>query len=599
MASGIVKLSGGGALYGQLSWSSEADISSNSSEVTVTLQFGKSRSYEGTTGTFSGWLKIGDSEANGSKYGKIEGYWHDMFSHTVTVQHNDDGKGSVKIAGSVTGPGGTSLAGKTASGEEVITLDTIPRSASLDGAEDFTDEGKPTIRYKNDAGYGASSLTACIASQDGETVYVPYRAIPKTGTEYTFDLTEAERNALRSAIPNQKSMTVKFCLKCTIGATEYFSDLEKTFKIVNADPIFNPSITEENQDTAALTGDSGKLIRYVSNAKVASGAAAIKGASLALQEIKNGSLVIQAGAGTFTAVESGEFVFSAEDSRGNTSSTIIKRDIAEYIKLTCNVGSNAPDTDGNFLFQLSGNYFNASFGAADNTLGVEYRYKIADGAFTDWIVMEPTVTGNTYRAAAEFTGLDYQTIYTFQARATDRIGTVTTLELPMQSTPVFDWGKDDFRINGRFRVRKEAQFDGPAQFLGDLDVGGVLSVNGRPINPFEIGAVYISARDKSPAEIYGGDWTRITGAFLLAASSQYPAGSSGGESTVTLEVKHMPPHNHWGSARFDYDTPYGTHPTAVASDTKNGLIETDSEGGGKAHNNMPPYKAYYMWERVG
>lgn len=598
MASGIVKLSGGGALYGQLSWYSEPDTASNSSEVTVTLQYGKSNSYSGTTGTFTGWLSIDGDEASDSYYGTIESYWHDMFSHTVRVYHDDDGKGSVYIEGSVSGPGGTSLAGKTASGGETITLDLIPRQASLSGAESFTDEGNPAITYSNQAGYGASSLQACIASEDGNTIYVPYRDIPKTGSSYRFNLTTAERNALRNATPNSNTMSVRFYMKCTIGSETDYKSIVKTFSIVSGEPVFSPTITDDSA-TAALTGNAGKLVRYVSNVEVSSGAAAVKGAKLVSQEIKNGSKSITAESGSFLAVESGEFTFSAVDSRGNTASTVVKKDIVEYVKLTCNIGTNAPDTDGNFTFQLSGNYFNASFGAADNTLKVEYRYKVADGAYTGWIVMQPTIIGNTYKASAEFTGLDYQTIYTFQARATDRIGTITTLETPMQSTPVFDWGADDFKVNGYFRAKKDAQFD------GDLNIGGDLSIKGKVFNPFDVGCLYISSKSTSPAEKYGGTWEKQENVFILAAGSLYPAGSTGGEAAHKLTVPELASHKHTAKVPSINDTvPVGwdehgngyVWPWVYDSNGGNSLI--NATGGDQPHNNMPPYKAYYMWERI-
>lgn len=597
MAGGTIALSGGGIMYGQIVWNSTPNIATNKSRVNASLQVRKSSQYTGTTGTFHGELSIGGNSESDSHYGTVASDWVEVVFLSFDVSHRDDGSGSVSISGSVSGPSGTSLAGKTASGGQTVALDPIPRQASLTGAENFTDEGNPAITYKNKAGNSVSALQACIASEDGSTVYAPYRNIPKTEESYTFQLTEAERNAIRNAIPDDNSMAVSFTLKCTIGADTTYSTVKKTVSIINASPVIAASVVNDAA-TSSLTGDANKLIRYVSNVQVSSGARSVKGARLTDQQMQNGSRIIQSGSGTFPAVESGEFTFSAEDSRGNTASASIKKSIVEYVRLTCNIGTNAPDTDGNFVFSLSGSYFSGSFGRVSNTLTVEYRFKIGDGAYCNWIAMTPRISGNGYTAEAEFTGLDYQTLYTFQARATDRIGTVSTEETPIKSTPVFDWGEHDFNINGDLTVQMNALFNGVLRVLGGLDVSGGLTVDGRPFNPYEPGSVYISSKSTSPAEIYGGSWVRHKDIFILAAGDKFQAGTSGGEETVALLESHLPPHKHWGVRRLNSDGSGQHQSTGTSASDKASSGYTDSAGGGQPHNNMPPYKAFYVWERI-
>jgi hypothetical protein len=67
--------------------------------------------------------------------------------------------------------------------------------------------------------------------------------------------------------------------------------------------------------------------------------------------------------------------------------------------------------------------------------------------------MTATKSGNTYEAITTITGLDYQTTYTFQAYAVDKISTVYSEETPIKSTPVFDWSKDDFNVNVNFNLK--------------------------------------------------------------------------------------------------------------------------------------------------
>ena len=116
---------------------------------------------------------------------------------------------------------------------------------------------------------------------------------------------------------------------------------------------------------------------------------------------------------------------------------------------------------------------------------------------------------------------------------------------------------------------------------------------------YPVGAIYLSVTDANPAALFGGTWERIGGRFLLGADSTYAAGSTGGEAAHTLTVDEMPRHNHEidnlnasGSA-----TPFMT---VQAQDKKGfgGNVQTMYAGGGKAHNNMPPYLAVYMWKRT-
>ena len=104
--------------------------------------------------------------------------------------------------------------------------------------------------------------------------------------------------------------------------------------------------------------------------------------------------------------------------------------------------------------------------------------------------------------------------------------------------------------------------------------------------------------------IYGGTtWVKIEGRFLLGQSGSYVINSTGGEASHTLTVNEIPSHNHLsvssGRSQVFGFTPGGW--SAVTPDTTNTNATNDKTGytgGGKAHNNMPPYKVVYIWERT-
>lgn len=181
---------------------------------------------------------------------------------------------------------------------------------------------------------------------------------------------------------------------------------------------------------------------------------------------------------------------------------------------------------------------------------------------------------------------------------------------------------------------------------------------------YPVGAVYISTVSTNPGTLFGGTWTQIQGKFLLAASSSYAAGSTGGEASHTLTASEMPAHNHGGSSgNAGGHTPAGrisqhTHAITVSTGGANNIVlnspdaaawgsvakteqwksdidrtgdrgvyactltvsptataanaslqftgtavaahshTISSQGGGAAHNNMPPYLAVYVWKRT-
>lgn len=113
--------------------------------------------------------------------------------------------------------------------------------------------------------------------------------------------------------------------------------------------------------------------------------------------------------------------------------------------------------------------------------------------------------------------------------------------------------------------------------------------------------------------IYGGtSWSKIEGRFLLGASSSYAANSTGGEAAHRLTINEMPSHNHaftsGGHAMCIYTNadPVNQHSWGYTAGQNTGwyinankdIADITYNGGNAAHNNMPPYKAVYIWERT-
>lgn len=427
------------SLYISIAQNSQ-NIANNTSNVTVYV------TASWTYGSYNNLQKPGWVKIDGTTYNFTSSFNTNqttsgsktLYSKTLNISHNNDGSKTLAVSASFTT--GVSSGTITASASKELTK--IPRAATIDSAPNFDDEDNPTITYSNPAGNAVSTLEACI-SLDGTKDDIAYRAISKTGSSYTFNLTDAERKVLRQAANSANSISVRFYVATTIGDTTYRKYLTKTLSIVNATPTINPTITDTNNVTASLTGDSNTLIRYFSNAAITFGASALKGASIKSRKVECGSKSLTAD-GTMSAVDAGKFVFTVTDSRGNTTTKTVTKSIVNYVKLTCGLANTEFNTDGVISFTVKGNYFNGSFGTTANTLAVQYRYKLADGSYSSWADVAATKSGNTYNAAVTISGLDYRLKYVIQARAVDKLATVNSSVKTMSCIPVFDWDADSF-----------------------------------------------------------------------------------------------------------------------------------------------------------
>lgn len=210
------------------------------------------------------------------------------------------------------------------SGSGTFTLPQIARAAQITAAPNFTDVQNPTINYQNSAGNSVTTLQACI-SLTGSTDNISYRDIPKTGTSYTFNLTEAERNVLRAATPNSNTLSVIFYIKTVISGQTYYSTATKTLTIVNAAPTMaNPTYQDSNSTTVAITENNQKIIQKHSSLTIAIPAAtAQKYATISKYQVTiNGVTREQAAAGNMSwgvlDVSSNiSATVKAIDSRGN------------------------------------------------------------------------------------------------------------------------------------------------------------------------------------------------------------------------------------------------------------------------------------------
>lgn len=130
-----------------------------------------------------------------------------------------------------------------------------------------------------------------------------------------------------------------------------------------------------------------------------------------------------------------------------------------------------------------------------------------------------------------------------------------------------------------------------------------------------VGSIYQSSSSTSPASFLGGTWERIKDRFLLAAGDTYAAGSTGGEAAHALTVQEIAKHKHIvrmsGYTNWPQETINGYilkfdpnvidnigSGLATLPHVANADINIQNTGENAAHNNMPPYKVFYFWQRI-
>ena len=498
------------------------------------------------------------------------------------VAHNADGTKTAQITDTFNTNAtidGVKVGSITASGS--ISLDRIARNATIVTANDFTDETDPTLTYSN-----PSSFACDVAIEFAGGSITRAGAISGAGGSYTMQLTDTERTTLRNASKNSPTLKVTYALKTTIDGTAYYSRAERKMNVVDAAPEMGAvSYEDTNAATVAVTGDKSRIIQNHSTLTVkVPTATAKKGATIASYTIAFGGVtktVKAAGAVSLGAVDvsySQPLTVAATDSRGFTASQSVQVTVDDYSAPTAVIDLHRLNNFEPETYLTANARYSYLNGKNAVTISARFKKAVASGygapiALADSI--QSTVT------------CDRDSAYDFIVTVADKLESTDYNMTLGKGIPSFfiDTKKSSVGVNCL-----PSQSD-----VLQLGESAWLTAQGA----YPIGSIYLSVTDANPAALFGGTWERIGGRFLLGADSTYAAGSTGGEAAHTLTVDEMPRHNHEidNLNAAGNSTPFMT---VQAQDKKGygGNVQTMHAGGGKAHNNLPPYLAVYMWQRV-
>lgn len=528
----------------------------------------------------------------------------------ITFRGPSDGQPMVLTVTWDGGSGGSS--GGTASSW------SVPSSVSVGSALKVTLDGASDGLYRWDVTMGSATI--------------PWQTISygSSSSSYTIPTSFAQQ------IPNSSSGTATVRMQRLTGDGGIASEDSRSITIIVPDT----TAAKPTAGTLKLTinnGYGGKCMQNLSTVTASlSGYSGKYGASIVSVSIRGGGYSGNTNSLTTGVIQtSGNVTFTATvtDSRGKTNTASASLTVQAYappqIESASYFRANSSyvaDSEGEYLAGRI-NFSWSQLSGTQLTLMV-YTKTTASSGFLDGPVIDNPVSGDTIRIGGNFS-IDQS--YTVRYVLTDGIaeaqwdGTAPTA----YAFAVFDknnrcmsFGEYPEDEADHFKIASDWKFYTHGQEIMEL-IRQVVNEN-QPdepdVNPLEnlypIGSIYISTTSNtSPASIFGGSWEQITGKFLLASSSSYRAGSSGGSASVTLTENQIPSHAHvtpypaessWANRTHldQWTTPMvsGTMTQITTNGGKNGYwadFGTLKTGGGQSHTNMPPYLSVYMWQRVG
>lgn len=500
--------------------------------------------------------------------------WYKLGSKSITVAHNNMGKGSVGLSADWHSGFTSSYTPSSLTVSGTVNLPDIPRASSVSASLTLGSAGTITVnRAVNTFTHtirlkcgSAAQVTIAEKSTATSITYTPpieWASQNTAGTtvKITAEVTTYNGNTVVGTVTNTLKASIPASVKPTLSvALADTAGYQSTYGWVQGKSVLKATYT--------ASGSYGSTI--VSKALTIGGKAASADGGNALQN--TGTMAV---------------VATVTDSRGRTAS------VTQNITVNAYGGPGIQD-----LTFLRGDYSGGAW--TDNAMGDDIKLtftlsiQLTGNKATVEITGASNLTGQTSGAKTVYL-VDYGTDSTgvVQVKATDALGSTVTREvtIPTVAVPLnMNFNLQAICFGGVAEKEKTVEFKWPIHYMGKalLDL----------LHP--VGSIFQSTDSTSPAKLFGGTWEQIKDVFLLAASDSHAASSTGGEETHVLTAAEMANHTHVYDYTGQSDI-VGTGAIKIVSPggTANAYTgKATSNCGGQAHNNMPPYTVVYMWKRT-
>lgn len=412
-------------------------------------------------------------------------------SGSKEIEHNADGSKTINFECSYSQSSTSSWTPGNATITGSINLTTIPRKSSVT-ATNAGIEGNTKIEIKRASNsfthtlkYSFGGLTGTIATKTSElNVSWP---VP---TSFYVKIPNAKKGTCTITCETYSGNTLIGSSTCTFEA----SCNEEKCK-----PTIDATVVDTNQDTIELTGDSSKLVKYKSTAKITPTATAKNNATISKITVDGTSITSVL---NLENVSKNSFEIIATDSRG-FSNTITKNvTMIDYVQLTCKADfERTSQTSNEVKLKYSGNYFNGSFGTQNNTLAMSWSY--CEKGTNDWIsggILNPTISGNTYSGEISCgTTFDYKKDYEFKLYYADELDSLNLTKEVQKGEGSLEVYDKALVANGEDVI---TWYDDKLR-LGDGLLNAIYPINSQ----------FITSTNENPSNIFGGTWELIDKEF--------------------------------------------------------------------------------------
>ena len=543
-----------------------------------------------------------------------------------TVTHNDNGAKTVTVSASFATD--VSLGTLTTSGN--ITLTTISRLSSLSvgngtlGIAQTLTISEPTSSNNHKIKYTCGSIEGYVLGSASATS-------TSNSVRWTPPVSLAAQNTKGT------SVAATITLYTYNGNGAYVGS--KSYSITLAIPAsVKPTLTIDVSDPTGYKDTYGNYVQGKSKIKVIPTATIAQGASIVEYEYVIGGTQYKGDTVETSAIsQSGSITVKvkATDTRGRYAEVEQIVTVLAYsapsLEITRVERTNAvgvPRKDGTYLTV----YFNASIISLSSLNKATLKVKKKKKTDTSWIpevtivseVSDYSVTGGNYTFAAD-TASSYDVMMTLSDSFNVPVQRIATGSSCTKVFSVFSEGKG-FAVGKVAEKENTFEVGWNAQFNNDVNIN---EVNFKPSDSFKehwaailngetpsgtnplldlihpVGSIYWSTNITSPETLFGGTWEQIKDTFILAAGDSYSAGSTGGEANHTLTIDELPSHRHYlkyGNVYIGYLNSNAAQSNGNAlykyNVSRGDALYGEDVGGGKAHNNMPPYLVAYCWKRT-
>lgn len=500
--------------------------------------------------------------------------WYKLGSKSITVAHNNMGKGSVVLSADWNSGFTSSYTPSSLTVSGTVNLPDIPRASSVSASLTLGSAGTITVNR------AVNTFTHTIRLKCGSAAQVTI-AEKSAATSITYT------PPIEWAAQNTAGTTVNITAEVTTYNGDAVVGTNTTTLTASIPASVKPTLSVSLSDASGYQPTYG-WVQGKSALKATFSAAGSYGSTIKAKSLTiGGKAAIPDGANALTVSGIMAVVATVTDSRGRTASVTQN--------ITVNAYSGPVVQDLTFARgSYTGNVWTENPMGADIKLTFALALQLSGNKASVEITGASTLTDQTSGAKTVYlVSFGTDTTSVVQVKATDSLGATVTREItiPTVSVPMnMSFTLPGVCFGGVAEHEKVVEFKWPIRYLGKalLDY----------LHP--VGSIYQSTDPTSPADLFGGTWEQVKDVFLLAAGDSHAAGSTGGEETHTLTKAELPDHTHG----YDYTgqsdaTGTGAIKIVSPAGTANAYTgKATSNCGGQAHNNMPPYLAVYTWRRT-